>query len=49
MAWKSGRLVRATLRSKAGAGTAHVRYGARTLDVVFKPGETRTFEAAQFN
>jgi alpha-L-fucosidase 2 len=48
MEWKNKRLVRATVRSVAGAGVAHVRYGTRTLDVTLHPGEKHLFEGAQF-
>jgi alpha-L-fucosidase 2 len=49
MTWHGGRLVQATMRSVGGSGTAHVRYGAATLDVALPPGGSRIIEAAQFD
>jgi alpha-L-fucosidase 2 len=39
IAWKGGRLVKASLRSVSGGGVARVRYGGRALATRLKPGQ----------
>ena len=48
MRWKQGRLVGATVRAAAGGGAAKVRYGARSVTVKLRPGESRQLDASQF-
>jgi alpha-L-fucosidase 2 len=48
IAWKGGRLVKASLRSVAGGGTARVRYGGRALAIRLRPGQARAFAAKDF-
>jgi alpha-L-fucosidase 2 len=48
LAWKGGRLTRATVRSVAGGGLAKLRYGTRTVEVRLRPGQHRVLEAAAF-
>ena len=48
MRWKQGRLVGATVRAAAGGGAAKVRYGARSVSVKLRPGESRQLDASQF-
>jgi alpha-L-fucosidase 2 len=48
MAWKGGRLVSATVRSRAGTGSAKLRYGAGTVELRLAPGTDRTVAAKDF-
>ena len=48
MRWTRGRLVDAVVRNVAGSGTATVRYGARTVAVKLRPGESVRLDAARF-
>lgn len=41
-AWQAGELTGLTIRSEKG-GEARLRYGKRVVDVILKPGESRTF------
>jgi alpha-L-fucosidase 2 len=48
MRWKQGRLTGATVRAAAGGGAAKVRYGARSIALRLRPGESRELDASQF-
>ena len=47
IAWRGGRLTRATVRSVAGSGVARVRYGARSVELRLQPGQSRTLGVDQ--
>jgi alpha-L-fucosidase 2 len=48
IAWKDGRLLRATVRSATANGTARVRYGDRFIELRLKPGESVELPGARF-
>ena len=48
MRWKQGRLAGATVRAAAAGGAAKVRYGARSVTVKLRAGESRQLDASQF-
>jgi alpha-L-fucosidase 2 len=48
MRWTRGRLVDAVVRRVAGSGAATVRYGARTVAVKLRPGDSVRLDAARF-
>jgi alpha-L-fucosidase 2 len=45
IAWKAGRLLKASVRAVAGGGALRVRYGARALAVRLRPGQARVITA----
>lgn len=45
LAWKDGKLAGATVRNAAG-GAARVRYGSKTVDISFKPGQSVSLDGA---
>lgn len=48
IAWRSGRLVEASVRAVTGSGAVRLRLGQRTAGIDLAPGGQRTVRAAQF-